>query len=80
MDLVTPRTIRDLVEAGRLTATADECARLIGLSRAATYAGIRSGDIPSRRVGRRVLVPLGDLCEWLGVPFPTSEALKGGEE
>jgi excisionase family DNA binding protein len=41
----------------RLTLTADEVAGLLGLSRAKVYEAIRSGEIPSIRFGRRILVP-----------------------
>ena len=34
-----------------------EAAELLGLSRHTAYEGVRSGVIPSVRVGRRILVP-----------------------
>lgn len=42
---------------GRLTLTVEEAATLLGISRAFAYEAVRRGDIPSIRIGRRVLVP-----------------------
>lgn len=40
----------------------------LGVGRAAVYAAIRSGDIPSIRVGRQYRVPSAKLREMLGLP------------
>jgi excisionase family DNA binding protein len=40
-----------------LTFTVDEAAALLGLSRNLAYAGVASGEIPSVKIGRRILVP-----------------------
>ena len=45
--------------------TVDEAARLLRISRGLAFAGVRSGDIPSIRVGRRILVPRARLLAWL---------------
>ena len=37
--------------------TVSEASRLLRLSRNATYEGIRRGEIPSLRIGRRIFVP-----------------------
>lgn len=42
---------------GRLTLTVEEAAGLLGISRAFAYEAVRRGEIPSIRIGRRVLVP-----------------------
>lgn len=42
---------------GRLTLTVEEAAMLLGISRAFAYEAVRRGEIPSIRIGRRVLVP-----------------------
>jgi excisionase family DNA binding protein len=42
---------------GRLTLTVEEAAALLGISRAFAYEAVRRGEIPSIRIGRRVLVP-----------------------
>ena len=49
----------------RLVLTVEETAELLGLSRGAAYEGVRSGDIPAVRVGRRWLVPRGRLLDLL---------------
>ena len=50
----------------RLTISIDETASLLGLGRTAAYEAARRGDIPSRNLGRRVIVPVPALLEWLG--------------
>ena len=35
----------------------DKVAKAFGLSRAAAYNGVQTGEIPSIRVGRRIVVP-----------------------
>ncbi len=44
---------------------ADDVAQLLGLSRSKVYEAIRLGEIPSIRVGRRLLVPTCALRTWL---------------
>jgi excisionase family DNA binding protein len=46
--------------------TVEETARLLRISRGLALAGVRSGDIPSVRIGRRILVPRAQLIEFLG--------------
>ena len=56
-----------LSEVGtRLTISIDEAAKLLGLGRTAAYEAARRGEIPSRKLGRRVIVPVPALLEWLG--------------
>ena len=57
----------------RLTLSIDEVASVLGLGRTAAYEAARRGDIPSRRLGRRVVVPVPALLEWLGVVQPNRE-------
>jgi excisionase family DNA binding protein len=53
----------------RLTLTVPEVAALLGLSRNGTYAAIAAGEIPSIRIGRRLLVSKAALGRMLtGVP------------
>ena len=52
----------------RLTISVEEVASLLGLGRTAAYEAARRGDIPSRRLGRRVLIPVPALLAWLDVP------------
>ncbi len=51
---------------GRVTLTVEEVAGLLGLGRSAAYEAARRGEIPTRRLGRRVLVPVPALLSWLG--------------
>lgn len=53
--------------AGEATITIEETAELLGLGRTAAYEAARRGDFPTRRLGRRVIVPVPALLEWLGV-------------
>jgi excisionase family DNA binding protein len=45
----------------RLTLTVEEVAATLGISRAFAYEAVRRGEIPSIRIGRRVLVPRAPL-------------------
>ena len=41
--------------------TVTEARKILRISHGAAYAGIRNGDIPSIRIGKRILVPAGAL-------------------
>ena len=56
----------DDIEA-RLTLSIEEVALLLGLGRTAAYEAARRGEIPCRRIGRRIVVPVPALLDWLGV-------------
>ncbi len=56
----------------RLTISVEEAAELLGLGRSAAYEAARRGQIPCRRLGRRVIVPVPALLEWLGVSTPAA--------
>lgn len=49
----------------RLTFSAIECARILGVSRATVYEAIHNGTIPSLRIGGRLLVPRSALTRML---------------
>jgi excisionase family DNA binding protein len=40
-----------------LTYTVEEAGQLLGIGRNQAYDGVKSGEIPSIRVGKRVLIP-----------------------
>jgi len=42
-----------------------ETSRILGLSRASTYEAVRTGQIPSIRVGKRIIVPRAALLKIL---------------
>ena len=46
---------------GRRAVTVPEAAAVLGLGRSNAYAAVRSGDIPSVRIGGRVLVSVAVL-------------------
>ena len=50
-----------------LVLTADEAARVLGISRHLLYALLRSGQIRSLRIGRTFRVPRCALEEYLGL-------------
>lgn len=59
-----PLGFQDLED--RLTVTVEEAASLLSLGRTAAYEAARRGEIPTRRLGRRLIVPVPALLVWLG--------------
>ncbi len=60
-----------------LTLTVEEAGKLLGVSRGLAYEAARRGEIPTIRLGRRLLVPRARLLELVGAevaPFA-----KGGD-
>lgn len=51
--------------AERLTLTVPEAALLLGISRNEAYMAIQRGEIPARRVGRRIIISRVALERWL---------------
>jgi excisionase family DNA binding protein len=68
----------------RTTLTIEQTAAVLGIGRASAYAAAGSGDLPVIRVGRRLLVPVGQLRRMLGEIDPTTNgaaaANHGSEE
>lgn len=60
----TPARLDQL--AGQATLTIEQTAHLLGLGRTAAYDAARRGQFPTRRLGRRLVVPVPALLEWLG--------------
>lgn len=54
--------------ATKATISVEQTARVLGLGRTAAYEAARRGEFPTRRLGRRIVVPVPALLEWLGVP------------
>jgi excisionase family DNA binding protein len=52
----------------RLTISVEEAGRLLGISRGLAYELVNRGDIPSVRLGRRILVPRRALDRLLDLP------------
>ena len=52
-------------EEGSDVLCVDEVAQMLGLSRNSVYAAVGRGEIPARRVGRRVIFSKRAIQEWL---------------
>jgi excisionase family DNA binding protein len=52
----------------------DEFAKLVGIGRTTAYDAARRGEIPVRRLGRRLFVPVPALLRWLGARPGTDSA------
>ncbi len=53
----------------KLLLTPEEAAKALRIGRTSLYKLLRSGEIPSIRVGRSRRIPLRSLKEWLAVPL-----------
>lgn len=51
----------------RPTVTVEEAAGFLGISRGSAYEAARRGDLPTLRVGRRLLVPTAALRRMVGL-------------
>jgi excisionase family DNA binding protein len=52
---------------GRATITVEEAAELLGVARGTAYAAARAGQLPTIKLGRRVIVPTARLLALLGI-------------
>ena len=59
--------------ARRATISVDEAALLLGVGRSAAYEAARRGQLPTRRLGRRLFVPVPAFLDWLGVAHSEAE-------
>lgn len=48
-----------------MTYTVDDVAAMLGIARGKAYEHVRNGDIPSVRMGRRLLIPRERFHAWL---------------
>lgn len=55
--MTAPNAQPPVQPAQRPTATVDEAAEILGISRNTCYEAIHRKEIPSIRIGRRILVP-----------------------
>ena len=51
----------ELRDMGTLTMTVEEAGKLLGIGRSSAYGAIRRGELPSLKIGRRILVPRSAL-------------------
>jgi excisionase family DNA binding protein len=68
MTEVTPPESPLAALQGRITVSVEEAGRILGIGRSAAYEAARRGQLPTRRIGRRLFVPVPALLDWLGVP------------
>ena len=54
------------------TVSIEQAADLLGVGRAAGYKGVKSGDIPSIKIGKRRRVRVADLYAMLCLPLPSA--------
>ena len=54
-----------IADDDRLVLTIEEAGKLLGLGRSRTYEAARRGDIPTLRIGSRILVPKVALLKLL---------------
>ena len=59
--------------ARRVTITVEEAASLLGIGRSAAYDAARRGQLPTRRLGRRLFGPVPAFFAWLGLTSEASE-------
>lgn len=52
---------------GKLVVDVPLAGKCIGIGRDAAYRAVAAGEIPSLKIGRRVVVPVAKLLEMLGV-------------
>jgi len=65
MEQGTSSTLDEL--AAKATISVEQAAKILGVGRTAAYEAARRGEFPTRRLGRRLLVPVPALLDWLGV-------------
>jgi len=47
------------------TLTVEELSKRIGIGRNTAYEAVKRGEVPSIKIGRRILVPIKALNNWL---------------
>jgi excisionase family DNA binding protein len=60
--------------------SADELAELLGVNRKTIYEAASRGDIPHRRLGRRLIFERGSVLAWLRQSSAISEPKRGRDE
>lgn len=56
------------------TITVEQAGRICGLARATAYEAVYRSEIPSLRIGRRILVPVHELLRMLGIDPDSAQA------
>ncbi len=55
-----------MADSRQMVLTIEEAAHLLRISRGSAYLAARGGEIPTIRIGRRLLVPRAKLLQLLG--------------
>lgn len=58
------------------TLTVEQAAEVLGISRRSAYRAVERGDLPTLRLGRRLLVPTARLLAILGVEQQAPAAMR----
>lgn len=62
------------------TISVEEAAKILGIGRNTAYEAARSGELPTIRVGRRILVPYAAIERMLGIGVTEQEEREGTKE
>ena len=57
---------------GRAVISVDELARVLDVGRGEAYAAVHRGEVPSLRIGRRIVIPTPALLRMLGADSESS--------
>ncbi len=60
----------------RKTYSVAETAKVLGIGRSAAYQAVNAGEIPSIRIGRRLLVPVQALEQLLSTAKPSTPEMQ----
>ena len=63
----------------RLTLSVEEAGRLLGLSRGSAYQAARTGELPTIRIGHRLIVPVAALEKLLAGAGGQAEGEAGAD-
>ena len=66
-----------MISGDRLTLSVEEAAMALGVSRGTAYEAVRSGQLPTVRLGRRLLVPVEGLLALLKATEARAEERPG---
>lgn len=58
------------------TLSVEQAAEVLGISRRSAYRAVERGDLPTLRLGRRLLVPTARLLAMLGVEQEAPAAMR----
>ena len=60
----------------RRTISVEDAGRILGLSRASSYQAAANGELPTIKIGRRLLVSKAALAKLLGEPEPAPSGVE----